>query len=78
MYRAMNDRVLACSTTHVGVEDAETASVCIGTGWFVIKAFFHWFSKHMLCQVPPKKEKNRQKLKKTKMQRATITNRHDV
>jgi hypothetical protein len=40
MYRAIDDRVRACSTTHVGVEDAETASVSIGTGWFVIKAFF--------------------------------------
>jgi hypothetical protein len=34
MYRAMDDKVLACSTTHVGMEDAETASVSIGTGFF--------------------------------------------
>jgi hypothetical protein len=38
MYRAVDDRVLACSTTHVVVEDAETAGVSIGTGWFVINA----------------------------------------
>ena len=40
MYRAIDDRVLAWSTTHVGVEDAETAGVSIGTGGFMIKAFF--------------------------------------
>jgi hypothetical protein len=47
MYRAIDDRVLACSTTHVGVEDAGTASVSIGTGWFVIKAFFPLLSKYL-------------------------------
>ena len=48
MYRAIDDRVLACSTTHVVVEDAETAGVSIGTRWFVINAFFPWL-KEMLA-----------------------------
>ncbi len=66
MYRAIDDRVLACSTTHVGVEDAETAGVSIGTGWFVIKAFFHWLKEK---KVPAQDFKNRHKLRKTKILR---------
>jgi hypothetical protein len=81
MYSAIDDRVLACSTTHVVVEDAETAGVSIGTRWFVINAFFPWLKEMLatgLCwrqvwrQVAkvwrlPKKEKNRHKLRKTKI-----------
>ena len=52
MYRVIDDRVLAWSTTHVGVEDAETASVSIGTGWFV-----PWLKEMKCDRCSPKKKK---------------------